>query len=286
MTSNTSSKQSSKSLLTPAKMAWPSIILFCISLPIWVISSYLACQQQLAFGWAVTINAICAYLAFTVLHDASHRAVSQSHHLNDWLGRLAILPLIPLPVFRMFRFVHMQHHRFTNEDQSIDPDCWTSSANVWSLPFRWMTLDLYYFYYYLPKIKQRPKDEQKELYIALAVFAALIISIIYFDLFSEFLLYWLLPSRFAIFFLALAFDYLPHIPKKATHAIDPLQATNNRIGLEWLMTPLLLFQNYHLMHHLYPRVPFYRYIKIWQQQEPELRQKGALLYNWRAQQLK
>jgi fatty acid desaturase len=33
--------------------------------------------------------------------------------------------------------------------------------------------------------------------------------------------------------------------------------------LEWLLTPLLLYQNYHLVHHVYPTVPFYRYLKIW-----------------------
>jgi len=33
--------------------------------------------------------------------------------------------------------------------------------------------------------------------------------------------------------------------------------------MEWLLTPVLLYQNYHLVHHLYPTVPFYRYISIW-----------------------
>ncbi|MGB2401659.1 MAG: fatty acid desaturase [Porticoccaceae bacterium] len=41
------------------------------------------------------------------------------------------------------------------------------------------------------------------------------------------------------------------------------QCTSNRVGMEWLLTPLSLSQNYHLVHHLYPTVPFYRYLKIW-----------------------
>ena len=31
--------------------------------------------------------------------------------------------------------------------------------------------------------------------------------------------------------------------------------TRVRVGLEWLMTPMMLFQNYHLVHHLHPAVP-------------------------------
>ena len=30
--------------------------------------------------------------------------------------------------------------------------------------------------------------------------------------------------------------------------------------MEWLLTPLMLSQNYHLVHHLHPSVPFYRYV--------------------------
>jgi fatty acid desaturase len=33
--------------------------------------------------------------------------------------------------------------------------------------------------------------------------------------------------------------------------------------MEWLLTPVLLCQNYHLVHHLYPTVPFYRLLKVW-----------------------
>jgi fatty acid desaturase len=34
--------------------------------------------------------------------------------------------------------------------------------------------------------------------------------------------------------------------------------------MEWLLTPLLTYQNYHLVHHLYPTVPFYRYRRLWE----------------------
>ena len=48
---------------------------------------------------------------------------------------------------------------------------------------------------------------------------------------------------------------------------DKLKTTRNRVGLEWLMTPALLYQNYHLVHHLHPLIPFYRYIAVWRRNE-------------------
>ena len=32
-------------------------------------------------------------------------------------------------------------------------------------------------------------------------------------------------------------------------------------GWEWLITPLMVYQNYHLIHHLYLNVPFYNHLK-------------------------
>ena len=37
----------------------------------------------------------------------------------------------------------------------------------------------------------------------------------------------------------------------------------------WLMTPALLYQNYHLVHHMHPLIPFYRYLVTWRRNERE-----------------
>ena len=40
-------------------------------------------------------------------------------------------------------------------------------------------------------------------------------------------------------------------------------ASTMRMGWEWLLTPLLVYHNYHLIHHLYPTLPFYKMHKVW-----------------------
>jgi beta-carotene hydroxylase len=99
---------------------------------------------DLSLSWIMTINSIASYMAFTVAHDATHSAVSSNRKINDWAGRSAILLLEPGPFFPVFRFIHMQHHRFTN-DPVKDPDAYTGSGPAWLFPFKWLTLDVVYF---------------------------------------------------------------------------------------------------------------------------------------------
>jgi ring-1,2-phenylacetyl-CoA epoxidase subunit PaaE len=51
----------------------------------------------------------------------------------------------------------------------------------------------------------------------------------------------------------------------------------NRIGFERLLTPLALYQNYHLVHHLHPAVPFYRYIAVWRRNEERYLERNPAL---------
>ena len=85
----------------------------------------------------------------------------------------------------------------------------------------------------------------------------------------EVVLLWLMPARLAIGLLAFGFDWLPHHPHDVRSDDDRYRATVVRPS-PWL-TPLLIYQNYHLIHHLYPAVPFYRYSRVWRAKEATLR---------------
>jgi len=59
------------------------------------------------------------------------------------------------------------------------------------------------------------------------------------------------------------FNWLPHQQHKVSEAEKFYMATTVRTGWYWLMTPLRAYQNFHLVHHIYPRAPFYRTGRIW-----------------------
>jgi len=253
-----------KTLRQRPNIAWPTIVLLLAAYVLFGVATFAYLDGTLSLFWTILLNATASYMSFAVVHDAAHRAVSTYPQLNDWLGRAGILLLEPAPLLPVFRCVHMQHHRFTN-DPSKDPDVNLSIGPAWLLPFKWMIFDLIYFKYYLkPEVyTKRRKSERVEFYLAI-LFGVLVISAFTLAGWLEYyLLLFFIPTRIAKFFIIWVFDFLPHYPHQTHATDDPFRSTSNRVGMECLLTPIFVYQNYHLVHHLYPTVPFYRYIKVW-----------------------
>lgn len=251
-----------KAILTP-KIAWPTMCLAIFVLLSWCAVTGLGLLGELPIAVCTILNGVLAYMSFTVLHDASHHAIAKSARLNNAVGWVFLAFLGPFTVsFPTFRYLHIQHHRFTN-DKKHDPDHWVALGPWWIRLFMLATIDFNYFAYYAKRFSTRPKKEKRSVLTYCFFMLCLLIFLIlqghgFFVLWA-----WILPSRIALFLLALGLDYLPHYPHKITDAEDRYKATSIREGGNWFWSPILLYQNYHLAHHLYPTAPFYRYKKIW-----------------------
>ncbi len=257
-----------KQLTTRPQVAWPTVGLFIFVVAGLITTTYSVFQGLIPLWAAIALNSLFIYQSFTVVHDATHNSLSLNTIINNTLGHIATFILSPLLSFKIMRYVHMQHHRFAN-DPKKDPDHWVAAGAPWSFPFRWAVLDFSYPFFYLRNgiWKARLKSDIKPQLIVMTLGIATYVGIYQLGYLMDALLLWLLPSRIAIFFLAMAFDFLPHYPRGASAQENQYQASNNRVGFEWLLTPFLLGQNYHLVHHLYPTVPFYRYLKVWRAKE-------------------
>jgi ring-1,2-phenylacetyl-CoA epoxidase subunit PaaE len=258
-------------------LATPTVVMFGAAALLFGGTLALAVGGALPYAVAIPLLAVANYLFFTVLHDASHRSISQTDAVNMWLGRFSAPFVTPLASYSVFRFIHMQHHRFTNETDGRDPDAYTTAGSPWTWPLRWITLDLSYVAFYLPKLRSRPRSEQVEYAVTLPIVIALVVGFTLATSVSD--LFWLiiLPGRINVAFLAFAFDWLPHHGLGDTPATNRFRTTRNRVGLEWLMTPALIYQNYHLVHHMHPLIPFYRYIAAWRRNEDAYLEAGVPL---------
>lgn len=263
-------------LMNNPAVSWPTLALALAAFGGWLTVLAAAVAGAIPAPLAVALLTLAGYLTFTPMHDASHGSIARARWLNELTGRLAGLPL--MAPFRAFRFAHLEHHRNTN-DPARDPDMWSGGRFRLTLPLRWMTQDLHYYAFYFRQLATRPRDERAETVIALLALWGTAALAAASGHGREVLLFVVLPSRLAIGLLACSFDWLPHAPHETRGSDDRFRATLN---VRWsserpgrFLTPLLLSQNYHLVHHLFPGVPFYRYGAVWAARETELLARGA-----------
>ncbi|TJY59436.1 hypothetical protein E4T66_13690 [Sinimarinibacterium sp. CAU 1509] len=239
-----------------------------------------AVTQTIPFWLAATLLAFIYYWFFSAVHDSIHGAVAKNRRLNDALGQLVITLVVPYANLGLMRWAHMEHHRFTN-DGTKDPDSWSHGA-WYSLPFRWLLIDVMYTLRLIRSDAPIVKKVIRELIPYLALGAAVIGGLISAGYGAEY--FWLsfLPSRLMFLGIGFTFFWLPHNhwnkDKMDLRQSDNFtRATSVREGREWLMNLLLQYQNYHLVHHMWPMTPFYNNERVFRLLEPEFRKRDLVL---------
>ncbi len=262
-------------LYQPPSVAWPTLLLFVVALALWLTGLHGALTGWLPPAAAIALQTVAAFMHFTVLHDGVHRSFMRGHPLlNDLIATISGASLGPVVTCAAFRHVHFSHHRNTN-DPVKDPDWWSGTGPAWRMPLQWATVDLMYAVVLLREWAQISTKERVQIIVITGgLFVGYGLSWV-FGFGWEATLYWLLPSRIAITWLAFAFNYLPHHPHNVPQSHNPYAATNVRRGGEPVMKWLFLYQNYHVIHHLFPSVPFYRYLKIWNARREEFTRLGT-----------
>ena len=268
MNATTASDALLKETLRSPKIAMPTVLLGIGLLAATAITWYYALLDILPIGVGCVINGVLAYGLFSVAHDGTHRAISSTSWVNELAGGIGLFFLFPYAPMPVARWIHMQHHRFTNA--KTDPDRYTHDSPVWQIPIRWSNFDLYYLIYFA-RHGGKVRDKHLPLVLGYAIAVAAIVAIASVMGYGyEIVMLWLLPTRIALFLVSLAFVFLPHYPGIVLQDEDPFMASTMRMGWEWLLTPLLVYQNYHLIHHLYPTVPFYKMHDVWYLKYDEL----------------
>jgi len=227
---------------------------------------------QLPMAATTAINATSFYLLFTVMHDSMHRTAHESRFINDLLGRLSALPLtVTMPLFRA---VHYEHHSHTN-DPERDPDLIVNRGPRWALPFWCLAIVVEYRRHYFGRRMWRDRSDLIEAIAMECLLLGTIVLAAVTGTLSTLAIVWLGPALIAVTVLALCFDFLPHYPYASRERYLDTRVYPGRI-----LNALLLGQNYHLIHHLWTTIPWYRYQRVFGEVEDELVERGARI-EWR-----
>jgi len=255
-------------------IAWGTLLLFAGIIAGYVFTISATLSGALSYVWATLICAYLAFASFTVMHDAGHGSIfrmgSRLKFLEDLIGWIASVPMLVAP-YRFFQKIHDRHHAFTN-DPDRDPDHFSLGtkwyqilANIYYIPIQYHVMSVTS----LKHIKLfRDTYASTLVYFAVIGGAMTYLALIGYGL--AVLCFAVLPMMIALFFLVMFFDYVPHHPHTSQDRYH-----NTRIFPGRVLNVLLLGQNYHLIHHMYPRVPWYKYEGLFARVLPDLEANQA-----------
>jgi len=217
-------------------------------------------------------------------HQATHKALAKNTTLN-WLLGTVFAAWTALESFSGFDDTHNSkangHHFNLGTTQDVDHmavvatglyDEEVSEADIrrylWSIPF---STPKYVIFLLFNRILN-PRENLWERIVRLIYFSALSGLLIYFGYGQEFILYWLVPLFTTSNWIGSFIQLAEHYPLMATARPLDLSLSRNRI-----LSPLSNFfvgthqEGYHLIHHLYPKMPLWNMRKAHQilMQDPD-----------------
>ena len=245
------------------RVAWPTIIyaFFCFILFIFCL---IGVSINLIPLWLAFIaNTILAYMAFTPFHEAAHGNIKGKNYSLRFL-EVAIgymMGLMLIGPFHSFAFIHLTHHAHTNQ-KGEDPDFWVHDKNGLITFFRCLTILFYYYWFFFTSKKRAAKAIFNISILAMLVFLLMMIGFAWHASFSALLFAWLIPSILANGLLAFVLDYLPHHPHNITERYK-----NSNVVYGKMIYFLSMAHSFHVVHHVWPKIPFYCYKQVFFQQK-------------------
>jgi fatty acid desaturase len=203
-----------------------------------------------------------------LMHEGTHYRIARNRWWNDFLTEV----FLGGPAFvsmRDYRVTHFAHHRYVNTGD--DPDWAAKQNDDWAFPkpgekLGWLLLqDL---------MLLRVREQVVGLVLSLnqppaswrefrsyhlwrwSYYAAAFAIIVYFGWERQFLIYWVVPYFTWLKLILRWRSIAEHFGIENGDAYTLTRTTYPRLWERLLVTPK--HANYHLDHHLYPSVPFFR----------------------------
>ncbi len=266
-------------------VAWPTILLAFFVVMGFFVVAYFGASGALSLWLAVPFNTLLAYVAYTPIHEACHRNVVDAKHplvrLNNVVGTLAALPLFGS--FHLHQLTHLAHHAHTNHPER-DPDHWMATSSPLGLIFRGLSIAWIHNAEGVKLARTKSDGRERLIFAALEIGACVVAAAVlawHTNAFTA-VMSTALPALLAGLILAIVFDWLPHHPHASQDRWEHTRVITFSPLAQHAVDVALLGQSYHLVHHLYPRVPFYKYRAVFHRLSGYLHSQKALIGPYRA----
>lgn len=264
------------------EFAWPTVILGLTACTLYFTMPFMVAAGMVPFWLAALLMIVLTYAAYTGLHESVHGTVSgsqpQLRWVNEWLGYSSALVMgIPLTAHR---HEHLAHHRHTNEPDA-DPDFGFSTLTespLGAVRSAGRAIFQNYQYYMNSRWAQDKGSQNRTFCLEIAAAVSIRVAIVMLTDPGVTIALFLIAGIGGTVLLVFLFAYLVHYPYKDVGRYANTSTIIAGGALNPVITWLWLFQNYHSIHHLFPRVPFYHYRRIFDAIEPIMLARGAPVY--------
>jgi len=264
------------------EFAWITVVAGIAIFASYVTVPFLVVLNMLPL-WAGCVALVFAtYFSYSILHDAVHGSISGSHTklrwVNEWMGySAAFVLMIPMTAHR---HEHLTHHRNTN-DRENDPDIIIGDMTKSPLHMVQAVGKVFqqqYAHYVTNRWSVSKPDQNLRFTLELAVAVSARVAFCAQGYWLEGLTMMVVGGLGGVALIMYLFAYLVHRPHDV---VGRYVDTSTIIAPHWCDRWVTLFwmsQNYHSIHHLFPRVPFYRYRQLFQEIQPAMEANGAPVY--------
>ena len=210
-------------------------------------------------GWIGRLIAIAAGAAalnafYLLSHEGHHHLLFRNAVANHAANILLCVPLLHSP--SAYRVLHELHHRFLGGPGDTDEyRNYTANPRLrWTLQWVRLTIGTLVYMPLIPAVAWRRATKAERRPIAIEYAAMTVVWLMVFRALPihDLLQVWLIPG--------IVVGYISAVRALAQHALtdpaDPLLASRS-VRSNAFVSFLLLNENYHLEHHLFPEVPSY-----------------------------
>lgn len=245
---------------------------FVFWLALWPLVIFAGFPLWAGFILSTVSTALCYLPSHEAQHDIIARPGSKLRWLNELIGHISTIPLV-MP-YRVARITHLEHHRHTN-DEALDPDFSTRASGPWqaiwtSIKNRQPRSRGGMNAYGTALIRLKRRDLLFDAVIYNVVFYGILITLAWQGYAIEAALLWWLPRHVAYTYIQYYLSWAPHHPANETR-----RHRNTRSFTATLGNLGSMGMQFHIVHHLHPRIPLYRTPQAYWEMKPILEAQGA-----------
>ncbi len=257
-------------------VVWLTPVICLVAVITLVSGLYMAGEGMIPLWASFIMTAVSVFMVYTPLHESVHGNISGRNKdmawLDVWVGRTAGF-LMSVP-YGPHKTIHLTHHRETN-DPDHDPDHWVKASNPIMIFLRCMTAVFGYLIYC---IKHWENPEMRKAFWgsigAIGVTIVILTGIGQVYGWQVPVFGYAIPALTATTTLAFLFDWIVHHPHDDQGRFVNTRVLVNEGPLDTVVTVLDLQQNYHGVHHAFPKIPFTKYRAFYRAHKADFDEAG------------